>query len=133
LSKILASMLVIHLATFADADAVKRSSFKILAPRHGVSMISVFTYVAGGPRSRAQRPRLVDDAAVRVKRSGTVIREVKRTTDGHIVLFIKPGVYEIEAAIEPPAATPRIRCGETRMVRVHNGRKAHVKFYCPVP
>jgi hypothetical protein len=133
LTKVLASVLMMQLTTVAAADTTNKSDFKVPTPRHETSAISVFTYVAGGPRSRAKRPRLVTDAAVRVKRSNAVILEAKRTTNGHVIFVVKPGVYQVEAAIEPPAATPTIRCGGPQTVRVHKGRKARMKFYCPVP
>jgi hypothetical protein len=136
-SKVLAMMMTMQLATMtAAAHPMKESDFNVPFRKHVASAISVFTYAAGGPRSRANKgPRLVDDAVVRIRKpnsGGRLIREVKRTMNGHIVFSVRPGVYRIEAAIEPPEATPRIPCNGPKVVRVHQDRKTLVKLYCPV-
>jgi hypothetical protein len=128
LSKVLAMLITMQFATMAAAARpVKESG-------HEESAISVFTYTVGGPR-HAKGPRLVNDAVVRVRRrdaSGRLVREVKHTMNGHVIFPVKPGVYQIEAAIEPPEATPRFSCGH-QIVRVHKDRRVLVKLYCSIP
>jgi hypothetical protein len=137
LSKALVLMTTMQLATMAAAaHPMKESGSNVTSPGHKASAMSVFTYTVGGPRSRANKgPRLVDDAVVRIRKpnSGSrLVREVKRTMNGHVILSVRPGAYQIEAAIEPPNATPRIPCKGPKVVHVHKDRQALVKFYCPV-
>jgi hypothetical protein len=95
--------------------------------------ISVFTYTVGGPHF-VKGPQRVNDAVVRVRRTGgALIREVKRTTDGHVVISINPGVYRVEAALEPPEVIPGRSCGPATTVRVHRSSQAVVRLYCSIP
>lgn len=117
--------------TTAAAQPVKQTAYTSQQSGTG---ISVFTYTVGGP-AHVKGPQLVSDAVVRVRRydSGAVIRQVKRTSKGHVVLSLKPGKYRVEAALEPPEVVPGRRCGSPTTVYVRKGERARVKLYCSIP
>jgi len=98
--------------------------------KHGKTGISVLTYFSGGPR-RATRAHLFDDATVRVRSNAqTILRSAKKTKNGHIFFSMAPGVYRIEATLEPPAVSPQRSCGTPQTIRVRANRQTTVRLYC---
>jgi hypothetical protein len=123
-----------QLAPTAYGALVRHMLLPVTASSHTV--VNVLTYTSGGPR-HATGVHMVSDATVRVRKSsgtgtGTPVG-VKRTTNGHAAFVVRPDVYRIEAAIEPPESRPRTQCGPPKTVRLTGGKSVTVKFYCSIP
>jgi hypothetical protein len=119
-----------------SANATQRAGLNLSLSMRGDAVISVLTYTVGGSRRRGHNaPQTVTNAVVRIKRpaTGEVLREAKRTRNGHVVFSVSPGRYQIEAALEPPEDSPRRPCGTPKILRVHKGSKVLVKLYCSIP
>jgi hypothetical protein len=98
--------------------------------------ISVFTYAVGGPPHKRYRgPNTISNAVVRIRKPGVggkLIREAKYTKNGHITFSVNPGVYQVEAALEPPAVTPGRLCGSPKVIRARKDKQTLVKLTCQI-